>query len=124
MPLTHQGIGAYNLSVMRQWLLAVFVLQMFWNMAGFAVLGQLHASAVADPLSVAVSVVDAQRHDGKGLTDQAHGLLDELPDLPDTLLRQAPIKTVAGLAPAYMGWVEVGTTDPWPETLFRPPQRG
>lgn len=108
---------------MRRWLLAVFVLQLFWNTAGFAVLGQPHAPAMADPLSVAVSAADAQLHDGKGLADQAHGLLDEVPDLPDTLLRRTSTKTVANPAPAHMGWVQVGASDPWPDTLYRPPQR-
>ncbi len=107
---------------MRRWLLAVFVLQLFWNMAGFAVVGQLQAQALADPLSVAVSAADAQINDGKGLTDQAHGLLDELPDLPDSLLRRVIIKAVASQAPAHTGWVQIGSPDPLPEALFRPPQ--
>jgi hypothetical protein len=108
---------------MRRWLLVVFVLQLFWNMAGFAVVGQLHAQAIADPLSVAVSAADAQINDGKGLVDKAHGLLDELPDLPDTLLRRVRTKVVAKPAPTHTGWVEVGSPDPLPEALFRPPQR-
>lgn len=108
---------------MRRWLLAVFVLQLFWNMAGFAVLGQPHAPATADPLSVAVSAADAQLHDGKGLTDQAHGLLDELPDLPDTLLRQRAPANLPAPAPVHTGWVQNGSPDPLPRALFRPPQR-
>lgn len=115
--------AVYNFPVTHRVLLLVFLLQLFWNMAGFAVVGQLHAQALADPLSVAVSAADAQINDGKGLTDQAHGLLDELPDLPDTLLRRATTKWVAAAAPAHSGWVQMGVPDPLPEALFRPPQR-
>ncbi len=108
---------------MRRWLLAVFVLQLFWNMAGLAVMGGLRAHPPADPLSVAVSVADALAVEGKGLADQAHGLLDELPDLPDTLLRRSDPTPLPAPAPVHTGWVHNGSPDPLPRALFRPPQR-
>jgi len=107
---------------MRRWLLAVFVLQLFWNMAGFAVMGHLHEREPADRLSVSVSVADVQATKGKGLVDQAHGLLDELPDLPDSLLDGAPSEAARNLAPAHIAWVQTGSPAPLPEALLRPPQ--
>lgn len=107
---------------MRRWLLAVFVLQLFWNMAGFAVVGHLHEREPTDRPSVSVSVADVQATHGKGLIDQAHGLLDELPDLPDSLLYEAPSDATRSLAPAHIAWVQTGAPAPLPEALLRPPQ--
>lgn len=107
---------------MHRWLLVVFVLQLFWNMAGFAVVGTLHERAPPDRSLVAVSVADAQASEGKGLVDRAHGLLDELPDLPDTLLRRVASKAVAAAFPAHAGWVQIGSPAPPSEMLFRPPR--
>jgi len=112
---------------MRRWLLAVFVLQLFLNMAGLSVVepwhapgpdhGQ-HASVAQTPAGTPVSTK------AKGLADQVHGLMDELPDLPDTLLRPAATKALAMSTPAHTGWVHAGADDPLPDTLLRPPQRG
>jgi len=107
---------------MRRWLLAVFVLQLFWNIAGFAVMGHLHERQPADRPSVSVSVADVQSIDGKGLIDQAHGLLDELPDLPDSLLDRTPSEATRSLAPAYIAWVQRASPGPYSEALLRPPQ--
>lgn len=108
---------------MRRSLLAVFVLQLFWNMAGFALVGHRYERAVTDRPSVAVSVADVQSIDGKGLVDQAHGLLDELPDLPDSLVCGSPCNAASGPTPTHMARVVKGAPAPSPEALLRPPQR-
>ena len=109
---------------MRRWLLAVFVLQLLWNMAGFAVVGHGHEREAGERLSVAMSVADVKATDGKGLVDLAHGLMDELPDLPETLLRRAPPKAIQAAAPGDSPRVSRGLPPPLPDALFRPPPRG
>lgn len=110
---------------MRRWLLAVFVLQLFWNVAGLAVPGPGHEHLAADrpALSAAALLAPAQTPRPKGLADPTHALVDELPDLPDTLLRPATTKANKGPAPAHAGWVHAGSPAPLPDTLLRPPQR-
>ena len=116
---------AYNLGIMRRWLLAVFMLQLFLNVAGFALPGQGQGDMLANGpvLSAAVLLSDAQTPRPKGLADPTHGLVDELPDLPDTLLRPAAARANKGPAPAHAGWVHAGSPAPLPDTLLRPPQR-
>lgn len=108
---------------MRRSLLVVFVLQLFWNMAGFAVVGHGYERTWTDRPSVSVSVADVQAIAGKGLVDQAHGLLDELPDLPDSLVCWRQPNTMPDPTPAHMACVGKGSPTPSPEALLRPPQR-
>jgi hypothetical protein len=112
------GAIAYNLGIMRRWLLAVFVLQLFWNMAGFAVVGHPHVAAPEGRNGVSVSAMDVFSTDGKGLVDRAHGLMDELPDLPDSLLRKVSTKAVTAAAPVHPRWVRSASPPPLPETLL------
>jgi hypothetical protein len=106
---------------MRRWLLVVFVLQLCWNMAGFAVMGLVHEHPPSDDTTVAMSVVDAHANDAKGLADQAHGLLDEVPDLPDSLLRWSAPKWAGFPTPRHAARILSGRAPPLPEALFRPP---
>ena len=108
---------------MPRWLLAVFVLQLLWNLAGFPAVEHLnpHAQQAAEPSMTAGS--DTQSPVARGPGTAANGLLDELPDLPDTLLRRAPPKSSAAPAPAHTGWVQTGSPDALLEALFRPPAR-
>lgn len=103
--------------------MAVFVLQLLWNMAGFAVVGSLHERSPSDPPPVSVSVFDAQANDGKGLADLAHGLLDELPDLPDSLLRWTAHRWGPAPTPPHTTRLSAGRPPPLPVALFRPPPR-
>ncbi len=104
---------------MRSWLLAVFVLQLLWNVAGIALVGQAHAHA--EGAYTVVSLADVQANEGKGLTDGAHGLADEVPDLSDTLLRRAPGACANLPHPAHRGQPSIGQLPPWLEGVFRPP---
>lgn len=112
---------------MRRWLLAVFMLQLFLNVVGFAVpvqgQGQGDMLANGPAPSAAVLLSDAQAPRPKGLADPTHGLVDDLPDLPDTLLRPAAARANKGPAPAHAGWVHAGSPAPLPDTLLRPPQQ-
>jgi hypothetical protein len=106
---------------MRSWLLAVFVLQLLWNMAGVALVGHSHERLGDKGVYTSVSLADVKLTEGKGLVDSAHGLMDEVPELPDTLLRRSPLK--AGLAPAqgHRSPLGDGLPAPWLDGVFRPP---
>lgn len=111
----------YNGRIMRCWLLALFVLQLVWNTAGVAVVGLGVEHERPAHLTVAASAVDAHATEGKGLIDQAHGLLDELPDLPDSLhrgLQTLPMASPLHTLPLAMHRSKVSH---WPFLLFRPP---
>lgn len=108
---------------MRRWLLAVFVFQLFWSMAGFAIVGHAHEREPGGRPSVAVSLADVKATDGKGLVDLAHGLMDELPDLPDSLLRRSPPRALALKASADGRPLPHGLPPPLPVALYRPPPR-
>jgi|GEM_PF-4558801 hypothetical protein len=118
---------------MPRWLLAVFVLQLLWNMAGFPAMGQPHeraeaseqtstlASAPASGQALVAAWADPSVQAARGPGAAANGLLDELPDLPDTLLRRAAPRTPAGPTPSHTGWVHNGSPDALLRALFRPP---
>lgn len=109
---------------MRRCLLAVFVLHLLWNMAGVVIVAQPHErpdDALNAPL--AGSLAHDPSDNTKGLADQTHGLMDELPDLPDSMLRKATARTGSPLASSHAEWTGAGRADPLPDALFRPPQR-
>jgi hypothetical protein len=106
---------------MPRWLLAVFVLQLLWNMAGFPAVEIPHKPTQAEWSSVSTASTDRQPQDNRGPSTAANGLLDELPDLPDSLLRWSTPKTAAMPAPAHSGWVQGGSPDALLEALLRPP---
>jgi hypothetical protein len=106
---------------MPRWLLAVFVLQLLWNMAGFPAVKIPHEPALAEWTLVTTASTNQHQQDNRGPSTAANGLLDELPDLPDTLLRWSAPKSAPMPAPAHTGWVQIGSPDALLEALFRPP---
>lgn len=108
---------------MPRWLLAVFVLQLLWNLAGFPAVEHPHERAQAGEPAVTAGWADTQSPAARGPGAAANGLLDELPDLPDTLLRRATPKSSAAPTPAHTGWVQAGSPDALLDALFRPPPR-
>lgn len=102
---------------MRRCLLAVFVLHLLWNMAGVVIVAQPHerpGDALNAPLAGSLA---------HGLADQTHGLMDERPDLPDSMLRKAAARAGSPLASSHAEWTGTGRAAPWPDALLRPPQR-
>ncbi len=122
-PASHRAI-AYNPGIMRRCLLAVFVLHLLWNMAGVVIVARPHerpGDALHAPLGG--SSAHAPVGDTQGLADRTHGLLDDVPDLPDSMLRIAAVRASSPLAGSHAGWSGTARADPLPDALFRPPQR-
>lgn len=108
---------------MPRWLLAVFVLQLLWNMAGFPVMEHPYGRVQAEGVTVASGSSEHQPTPARGPGAAANGLLDELPDLPDSLLRRVAPKPSTAPTPAHAGWVQSGALDALLEALYRPPPR-
>jgi len=98
----------------------VFAFQLLWNMAGFTVVG--FESTDTATQSVAISAADAHATLGKGLVDQAHGLIDDLPDLPDGAAQRSTPKPAHSFAPLRPWFVLAGLPPPTLDGLLRPPQ--
>ena len=82
---------------MHRWLIAIFALHFVLNVSAFS-LGDasLRTTDQASWIAASASVPAAEtcRVSQAAASDQSpstHGLLDELPDLPDTLARSVPV---------------------------------
>lgn len=85
-------------------------------------MGQDSASPAAH--TVSISVADVHATPGKGLVDQAHGLVDDLPDLPDSVAPRSTSRLTHPVEPVRLWVVPTGLPLPALDGLLRPPQLG
>lgn len=117
-----RSVRAYNPEPMRRGLIAIFCLQLIWNMAAYSVMGYDSASSAVP--TVSLSVADVHATPGKGLIDKAHGLADELPDLPDSAAPRSTPRLIHPLEPLHPLVVPAGLPLPMLDGLLRPPRLG
>lgn len=106
---------------MHRWLIAIFALHFFLSVSAFS-LGDAVSPA---PVVVAGTMVEpgsTASADTASPMRSAHGLMDEIPDLPDTLPRSVAVHRQPVEPGRTIAYLEVRRPVVSPDTLLRPPQ--
>lgn len=113
---------------MRRSLIAIFALHFFLSVSAFAfgdMQGAQFAQAHAAALSAASAAPDAQPGLDKGKADSStrHALVDEVPDLPDSLPRVAAAQRPPRDGGPTIGYRQRAVLPPALDGLLRPPRQ-
>jgi hypothetical protein len=109
---------------MRRCLIAIFALHFFLSVSAFA-LGDWAYEVAPGGSPVALSqAVQAPEAPASGATDASasHALVDELPDLPDSLPRSRAVQKPPVDGGPFIGYRQRAAPPPSLDGLLRPPQ--
>jgi hypothetical protein len=107
---------------MRRWLIALFACHFLLGVVGFGIPDHIVDVPSASATSPAPAAASALGGSAKGLSDLAHALADELPDLPDSLQRRAAPLLSHVMRPTQPAATITRLPEPLLASLFRPPR--
>jgi hypothetical protein len=106
---------------MHRWLIAIFALHFFLGVSAFS-LGAAVLPAPAMVAATALQEAPAPTDDAAAPLVSPHGLMDELPDLPDTLPRTVAVHRQPVEPGRAIAYLEVRRPAVSPDLPLRPPQ--
>lgn len=110
---------------MRRCLIAIFALHFFLSVSAFAFGDWAHERVVGSADAVSSAMLQATEAPAPGAADASasHALVDELPDLPDSLPRTRAVQKPPVDGGPFVGYRQHAAPPPSLEGLLRPPQR-